>query len=204
LRPRQQQRHVGIGMRAEPFGAGEPPFAVLHPRDSLDRADVGAAGALGHELRALPQHGRVGRQHFWQQVFPERRVGEFPDQMDRGVGDADRAHQPELGLHELILKRVFGDRRQRTVEAERAAAVAHGVELKIAEGDLFHLAIGAVVIDKVFVAAKAVARVQNRRMLVGDPRQLVEPPAGEYTEPLEMRLEPGKILTGEIKRQQIA
>ena len=52
---RQQQRDVGVGMRAEPFVAIEPPHAVFVAGDGFDRADIGAAGALGHELRALPQ-----------------------------------------------------------------------------------------------------------------------------------------------------
>ena len=59
LGAREQQRYVGIGVRAEPFLAVEPPHAVLLARHRLDRADVGAAGLLGHELRALPLHRRV-------------------------------------------------------------------------------------------------------------------------------------------------
>ena len=131
-------------------------------------------------------------------------IGEFPDQMDRGVGDADRAHQPELGLHEQILQRVFGDCGQRAIHAERAGAMAHGVELEIAEGDLLHLAIGGVIVDPVFVAAETVARVQHRRMLVGDPRQLVEPAACECAEAIEMRLEAREIIRREIMREQVA
>ena len=41
-------------------------------------------------------------------------------------------------------------------------------------------------------------------MLVGDPRQLVEPAAGERAEPVEMRLQTAKIVRRQIKRQQIA
>ena len=55
--PRQQQRDIGVGMRAEPFVAVQPPGAVLVARRGFDRADVGAAGVLGHELRALPHRG---------------------------------------------------------------------------------------------------------------------------------------------------
>ena len=43
------------------------------------------------------------------------------------------------------------------------------------------------VVDPVLVAAEAVARLQHRRMLVGDLGQLVEPVAGERAQPLEMR-----------------
>ena len=82
--------------------------------------------------------------------------------------------------------------------------MAHGVKLEIAEGDLLHLAIGGVIVDPVLVAAETVARVQHRRMLVGDPRQLVEPAAGQCAEPVEMRLEPREIVRRQIKREQIA
>ena len=131
-------------------------------------------------------------------------AGEFADQMDRGVGHADRAHQPELGLHEQILQRVFGDRRQRAIHAERAGAMAHGVKLEIAERDVLHLAVGRVVVDPVLVAAETVARVQHRRMLVGDPGEFVEPAAGQRAETIEVRLKPAKIIRFQIKLQQIA
>jgi len=122
----------------------------------------------------------------------------------RGVGDADRAHQAELGLHEQILQRVFGDRRQRTIHAERAGAMAHGVELEIAKGDLLHFAIGAVIVDPVLVAAEAVARMEHWRMLVGDAGEFIEPAAGQGAEPIEMRLEFCEIARREIERQQVA
>ena len=104
LRPREQQRHVGVGMRAEPFVAVEPPLAVFVARHGLDRADVGAAGLLGHELRALPLDRRVRRQHARQQPRLELVAAVADDEVDGGVGDADRAHQAELALHEEILE----------------------------------------------------------------------------------------------------
>ena len=204
LGARQQQRDVGVGVRAEPFVAIEPPHTVLAARHRFDRADVGAAGPFGHELRALPLHGRVGRQHFRQQIFLQLVAGEFADQMDRGVGDADRAHQPELGLHEQILQRVFGDRGQRPVHAERAAAMAHGMKLEIGEGDALHLAIGRMVVDPVLVAAEPIPGIEHRRMLVGDPGEFIEPPARQFAEPIEMRFQPPKILRLQIKPEQIA
>ena len=124
--------------------------------------------------------------------------------MDRRVGDADRAHQAELGLHEQILEHVFGDRRQRLLEAEHAAAMAHGVELEIRECNLLHLAVGRVVLDPVLVAALAIARMQHRRMLVGDRRKLVETPTGQSPQPLELRREAGARIGVEIHRQQLA
>ena len=44
------------------------------------------------------------------------------------------------------------------------------------------------VVDAVLVAAETVARMQHRRMLVGDQRQFVEPAAGKGAEAIEMRL----------------
>ena len=124
--------------------------------------------------------------------------------MDRGVGDADRTHQSELGLHEQILQRVFGDRGQRAIHAQRAGAMAHGVELEIAERDFLHFAIGRMVVDPVLVAAKAVPGVQNRRVLVGDPRQFIEPAARQRAEAIEMRLQPPKIIRLQIQTEKIA
>ena len=82
--------------------------------------------------------------------------------------------------------------------------MAHGVKLEIAERDLFHFAIGRMVIDPVLVAAEAVARMQHRRMLVGDPREFIEPAARKPAEPVEMRFQPPKITRFQIKPQQVA
>ncbi len=124
--------------------------------------------------------------------------------MDRGVGDADRAHQPELGLHEQVLQRVFGDRRQRAIHAERAGAMAHGVELEVAERDRFHVAVGGMIVDPVLVAAEAVARLQHRRVLVGGSGELVEPAAGKGAEAVEVGLEPAKVIGLQIEPEQVA
>ena len=41
-------------------------------------------------------------------------------------------------------------------------------------------------------------------MLVGDPRQLVQPPACQLPQAMEMRLQPPKILRLQIQPEQIA
>jgi hypothetical protein len=46
--------------------------------------------------------------------------------------------------------------------------------------------------------------MENRRVLVGDARQLIEPAAGQGAEAVEMRRQPPMIGIGQIKRQQIA
>ncbi len=60
------------------------------------------------------------------------------------------------------------------------------------------------IVDPVLVAAEAVARVQNRRVLVGDPRQFIEPAACERAEAVEMWLQPAKIIRLQIEPEQIA
>ena len=49
LRARQQQRNVGIGMRAEPFVAIKPPLAVLASRDGFSQLSTFTA-----PMMALP------------------------------------------------------------------------------------------------------------------------------------------------------
>ena len=59
------------------------------------------------------------------------------------------------------------------------------------------------VIDPVLIATKAVARVQHRRVLVGEPGQFIEPAAGQRAEAIEVRLQPLEIVGGQIEPQQI-
>ncbi len=78
------------------------------------------------------------------------------------------------------------------------AAVAHGVKLEIAEGDILHFPVGRMVVDPVLVAAKTVAGMEHRGMLVGDPCEFIEPAARKRAEPLEMRFQPAKIIRLQI------
>ena len=87
------------------------------------------------------------------------------------------------------------------IQAEHAGAVAHGVELEVAERDLLHLAIGGMVLDPVLVAPRTVARVQHRPVLVGDAGKLVEVPAGKDAEALELRLQVRVHVCRQVKRQ---
>ena len=112
--------------------------------------------------------------------------------------------QAELGLHEQILQRVFGDRGQRAIDAEAAGPMAHGVKLKIGEGDRLHLAIGRMIVDPVLVAAEPIACIQHRRVFVGGPGQLIQPAARERAEAIEVRIQPAEIVRQKIKREQIA
>ena len=82
--------------------------------------------------------------------------------------------------------------------------MAHGVKLEVADCDPFHFAIGRMVVDPVLVAAEAIPGIQNRRVLVGDPGQFIEPPARQRAEAMEMRLQPAKITRLKIQREKIA
>ena len=124
--------------------------------------------------------------------------------MNGGVGDADGTHQSELRLHEKVLQGVFGDGRQWLARPKRAAAMTHGVKLKVAEGNALHFAIGGVIVDPVLVAAEPVACVQHRRVLVGGSGELVQPATGELAEAIEVRVEPPKIIRLKVDLQQIA
>src|SRR3982074_786718 len=99
---------------------------------------------------------------------------------------------------------MFGDSRERAIHAAGAGAMAHGMELEITKRDFLHFAVGRMVVDPVLVAAKTIPRMQHRRMLVGDPRQFIQPAARQLAETLEMRLEPAKIIPRPIQREQIA
>ena len=77
------------------------------------------------------------------------------------------------------------------------------MELEIGEGDRFHLAIGGVVLDPVFVAAVAVARMQHRRVAVGDAGKLVEPAAGEAAEAGVVGGEGVPRLRGQVDGEQV-
>ena len=208
-RPGQQDRDIGVGMAAEPFLAMELPAldAVGADTDALglglERADVGAAGLLGHELRALQHGGRVLAQQPVEQQLLQRRGAVALDDEVGGVGHRHRAHQAELGLHEEIGDAVFHQRMGGLRHAQHAGAMAHGVHAEVLEGDLLHLAIGGMVVDPVLVAAEAVARMQHRRVLVGHHGEIVEAVAGERAQPLEMRRHRRAQAGLQVERQQV-
>src|SRR5262249_31929200 len=85
-----------------------------------------------------------------------------------------------------------------------AGAMAHRVELKIAERDLLHLAISRMILDKIFINAKSVARVQDRGMAVGDACELIEPAPRQSAEALHLRDERVLLVARQIERQQTA
>jgi hypothetical protein len=82
--------------------------------------------------------------------------------------------------------------------------MAHRVKLEIAERDSLHFAVGRMVLDPVFVAAKTVACIQDRRVFVGDPGQLIQAAAREYAKAIEMRFQPSEIGRLQIKSEKIA
>src|ERR1700723_3697024 len=60
------------------------------------------------------------------------------------------------------------------------------------------------VIDPVLVAAKTIARIQYRWMLVGGTRQFIQPATRQCAEAMKMRLELPKIIRLQIELEQTA
>ncbi len=134
----------------------------------------------------------------------ERRVAELAQRPGQAVRHADRAHQPELGLHEEHGKEVLGRGRHRLGPAEHAAPVRQGGEAILPEGEPLHLGIGGMLLDALLVRAGAGAVVQHGRVAVRDARQLVEPPARERAEAVEMGVEMRQEIGWQIERREPA
>jgi hypothetical protein len=60
------------------------------------------------------------------------------------------------------------------------------------------------VVDPVLVAARPIARIQDRRVFIGGPRQFIQSAARQSAEAIEMRLEPPKIIRFQINLEKIA
>ncbi len=80
----------------------------------------------------------------------------------------------------------------------------HRMQPEFAETDSLHLAIRRMKLDPILVAAETIARVEHRRMLVGDFRKLVEPAPSELAELIEMRLHRGAQPRLHVKIEQVA
>jgi hypothetical protein len=186
---RQQHHDLCVGVRAEPFFAGEAPMvAFLHGRRG-QRADIGAAFLLGHELAALGQLAHVGLGQAVEIFRLQRLAAEIREQLGAAVGDVDRATHAEFGLVEQEGEGVLGDDRIFVRPAHDALADRERVDAELAEGGLLQLAIGGVVFDPLHVATELVALVQHRCVPVGEPRAFIEHAAGEFAQPIEMRLD---------------
>ena len=203
LRPREQHYHFGVGIGAEPFLAGQTPMiAFLHSCGS-ELADVGAAFLLGHELAALGQLAHVGLGQAIEIFCLQRIAAEIRQQLGAAVGDIDRAAEAELGLIEQKRKCVLGDNRVSVAPAQNALADRHRVNAELRERDLLQFAIGRVIFDPLHVAAEAVARVQDRRVAIGEARAFIEMTTGERTQPVKMRLDMVEDRLGQMNPQQV-
>ena len=189
LGPCEYQRNVRISVRGKPFVAVEPPHSVLVAGNRFKRADIRAAGALGHELRALPEIRQFGRQHFRHQVILQFLAAVGLEDVDGRVGDAERTHHAELGLDKKVLEGVLHGLRGGTLPAVGAGLVAHRVQLEILEADFFHVSVRGVVNDGVKVASETVARRQRRRVAVHQTGQGIELVAGNSAQLSQHRLE---------------
>jgi len=77
------------------------------------------------------------------------------------------------------------------------------MDAELAERGLLDLAIGRMILDRLHVAAELVALVQHRRMPVGQPRAFVEMAAGQFAEPIKIRLDVAKQRLGQMQFQKI-
>ena len=186
---RQRQRNVCVGVRGKPFVAVEPPDAILLARLGLQLPDIGAAGPLHHPLRAFPQRIEVGGGHPRQQFGLQFVAREFCQDLNRGVGNAERAHHAEFGLGEEILERVLDRQWRGSLPAERTGRVTHGVHLEVFEADLLHLAIGGVIFDLVDIAAEPIAVLELGWIALDLAGEFIEPPACDFAELANVRLE---------------
>ena len=203
FRARQQHHHLGVGIGAEPFFAIEPPVvAFLHGR-RRQRADVGAALLLGHELAALGQLAHVGLGQAVEIFRLQRLAAEIVEQFGAAVGDVDRTAHAELGLIEQEREGVLGDDRIFVRPAHDALADRQRVNAELAERGLLQFAIGRVIFDVLRIAAELVALMQHRRVAVGEPRAFVEIAAGQFAEAIEMRLDMAEQRIGQMQPQQI-
>ncbi|MCY1526231.1 hypothetical protein D9M68_612390 [compost metagenome] len=91
--------------------------------------------------------------------------------------------------------------------------MAHGMELKIAKGDVLHFLIGRVVFDPVFVFAPAGARMQHGRELIRNGSQRIEAASGQLPHAFKLRqqfamhggrqIELEQVLQAPIQREEI-
>ena len=203
FRARQQHHHFGVGIGAEPFFAMQPPVIALLHRRRRQRADVGAAFLLGHELAALRQLAHVGLGQAVEILRLQRFAAEIVEQLGAAVGDVDRAAHAEFGLVEQEREGVLGHDRVFVRPAHDALADRQRVDAELAERGFFQFAIGRVIFDVLGIAAELVALVQHRRVAVGKPRAFVERAAGQFAEAVEMRLDMPEQRLGQMQPQQI-
>src|SRR5690606_5903097 len=87
--------------------------------------------------------------------------------------------------------------------AMHAFAPRHAVNAEIGVGNLFHLAVGGVILDPVLVATARITRMQHRQVTVADARQLIEPIARDLAKlPVDWRHMFAEII-GQIDLQQV-
>ena len=199
----QHHGKTGVRVGAEPLVALQRPARVR----ALLRKGGGAGhirprALLGHEHRTLVQGIEVEGGEQRQAAFDEFGLAIAAQRAGERVGHRDRAAQTEFGLHQQIGQGIFGGSRHELRPAEHARAMRHRRQTEIAIGDALHLDIGRMLDDPRFVGTAPVAHRQGRRVLVADRGELVERPAGQRPEPVEMRLEMRKKRRWQIEPEE--
>ncbi len=147
FRTRQQHHDFGVGVRAEPLLAGEPPVIAFLHGGRCQLADIGAAFLLRHELPALRELAHVGLRQSVEIFCLQRGVAESRQQLGAAIGDVDRAAQPELGLVEQKRKGMLRHHRIGLRPAQNALAQRHRMDAELAERGALEFAIGRMIFD---------------------------------------------------------
>ena len=201
---RKNEGHARIGIRAEPLVAVEQPVLSRGHRARQRGAHIRARALFGHEHRALRQYIHVLRGEARQVARGERRVCELGDRARGGVGHRQRAAHPEFGLHVDVGQRIFDRGRHLVGPAQHAAAMRHRRQTVLAERNLLEAAVARVLLDPLRHLAVAPAVVQDRRVLVGGEREIVERSARQCAQSFEVRQQVGEQLRLEVEREQAA
>ncbi len=200
---REHHREIGVRVRAEPFVAMQAPgrLAVrvrLARRACRDAADVGSGRLLGHEHRPLVQRVEIARREHRQVARDQRRIAVAAQRVRQRIGHADRAAQPEFGLHEQERQRVLDERRH----GIRLVAQRREPEFRIR--DALERDVGRILVDPLHGLAAPVAVLEHRRMLVRARRPFVELARHARAERAQLRFEFGVTRVAQVQLQERA
>ena len=155
-----------VRVGGKPLFAIQAPNAILFFRDCFQCAYIGPTGFFRHPLSGAPHVFHVRRHQLRQKVGFQLLASVRLQHMNGRIRHVHRAHHPDLGLREHVTERVLHQLRYVPRPTMGIFPMAHRVNLKVLEPNLFHLVIGRMVFDTVEVAAEAVALLQHWRVLV--------------------------------------
>lgn len=200
---REHHCEIGVGVRAEPFVAVQPPHGVavrvgVACGARRDPADVRAGCLLRHEHRALVQRVEVARCEHRQIARHQFAIAEAAQRARQRVGHADRAAQSEFRLHEQKGQCVLDERRR----GVRLMAERREPELRIR--DAFERDVCRILVDPLHGLTTPIAMLEHRRMFVRARRPFIELGRHARAERAKLRFEFGVVRIAEMQPQQRA